>query len=74
MVKKYIIRLSETEWSLLRDIFILTALCTGIRRGELLNATWQDIDFADQKMHVSPKQNTESTWEWRKTRIVVMFL
>ena len=25
------------------DIFILVALCTGMRRGELLNVTWSDI-------------------------------
>ncbi|KPK76859.1 MAG: hypothetical protein AMJ79_05210 [Phycisphaerae bacterium SM23_30] len=28
------------------DILILTALCTGMRRGELLNTTWRVIDFA----------------------------
>ena len=43
------------------DIFILTALCTGMRRGELLNTTWRDIDFAEQKIHVSPKDDTEYT-------------
>ena len=47
------------------DIFILTALCTGMRRGELLNTTWKDIDFAGRKIHVSPKQDSEYTWEWR---------
>ena len=47
------------------DIFILTAFCTGMRRGELLNTTWQDIDFAGRKIHVSPKPDNEHTWEWR---------
>ncbi|RKY05468.1 MAG: hypothetical protein DRP56_08915 [Planctomycetota bacterium] len=46
------------------DILILTALCTGMRRGELLNTTWQDIDFAGQKIDVSPKDDTEHTWKW----------
>ena len=46
------------------DILILTALCTGMRRGELLNTTWRDIDFAGQKIRISPKENTENTWEW----------
>ena len=46
------------------DIFILTALCTGMRRGELLNATRQDIDFAGRKIHVSPKPDSELTWGW----------
>jgi len=47
------------------DIFILTAFCTAMRRGELLNTIWQDIDFAGCKVHVSPKQDDEFTWEWR---------
>ena len=47
------------------DIFILTALCTGMRRGELLNTVWQDIDFAGRAIHVSPKSDSEYTWEWR---------
>ena len=47
------------------DILILTALCTGMRRGELLNTTWRDVDFAGQKIHVSPKDDAEHTWEWR---------
>jgi len=46
------------------DIFILTALCTGMRRGELLNTTWQDIDIAGLRINISPTQDTESTWEW----------
>jgi len=46
------------------NILILTALCTGMRRGELLNTIWQDIDFTDGKIHISPKQDTRSTWEW----------
>lgn len=46
------------------DIFILAALCTGMRRGELLNVTWPDIDFVDRKIYVSPKSDSKSTWEW----------
>jgi len=41
-----------------------TSICTGLRLGELLNTMWRDVDFADQKIHVSPKQDTEHTWEW----------
>lgn len=48
------------EWELL----VRTALCTGMRRGELLNATWKDIDFGAKTVDVSPKTNTEFTWEW----------
>jgi len=46
------------------DLLIMTALCTGMRRGELLNLTWKDIDFERKVAEVSPKQNTEHTWEW----------
>ena len=47
------------------DLFILTALCTGMRRGELLNITWQDIDFVKKIIHICPKDETESTWKWQ---------
>jgi len=47
------------------DLFIVVALSTAMRRGELLNCTWQDIDFAEQTIKVSPKVNTAETWEWR---------
>ena len=46
------------------DLLILTALSTAMRRGELLNTTWGDIDFEKQIIEVSPKKNTRQTWEW----------
>ena len=46
------------------DLFILIALCTGLRRGELFNTTWADIDFEKQVIRVWPKDDTEHTWEW----------
>jgi integrase len=48
------------EW----DLLIIVALSTAMRRGELLNCTWADIDFAEQTIRVSPKANTSATWEW----------
>jgi len=48
-------------WALL----IRVALATGMRRSELLNATWRDIDFGGQTIDVSPKENMPETWEWR---------
>ena len=49
-----------TSWLAL----IATALCTAMRRGELLNSTWMDVDFNSGSIEVSPKRDTEHTWEW----------
>jgi len=46
------------------DLLIVVALSTALRRGELLNCTWGDIDFEEQTIKVSPKANTVETWEW----------
>jgi integrase len=46
------------------DLLVLMALCTGMRRGELLNCTWSDIDLAAQTLTVSPKDDTKETWAW----------
>jgi len=54
-------RADAPDWELL----IVTALCTGMRRGELLNTTWPDIDFDRLMISVAPKQDTKQTWEWR---------
>jgi len=51
---------SQIKWELL----IRMALGTGMRRGELLNTTWRDIDFARMTIDVSPKEDREDTWEW----------
>ena len=48
------------EWELL----VRTALCTAMRRGEMLNLTWQDIDFERKTAEVSPKRNDCNTWQW----------
>ena len=46
------------------DLLIYTALVTALRRGELLNATWRDVDFEAKTIDVSPKQSTPETWLW----------
>lgn len=46
------------------DLLIVVALTTGMRRAELLNCTWSDIDFEKQEINITPKVNTESTWRW----------
>ena len=46
------------------DLMITVALATAMRRAELLNCTWGDVDFDAQTIEVNPKQNTKETWEW----------
>jgi len=43
---------------------LTVAYATGLRRGEILNLTWQDIDFAGQHVHVSPKNHTDQLLAW----------
>ena len=47
------------------DILILTALSTGMRRGELLNTKWNDVDFQKQLIHISPNEASEMIWPWQ---------
>jgi integrase len=51
---------TDVKWSLL----IHTALVTGMRRAELLNCTWSDIDFESKIVDIEPKADTEKTWLW----------
>jgi integrase len=57
-----------SEWDLLFrpqwDLLVLVALTTGMRRAELLNCTWSDIDFEQQVINVTPKEDTQKTWRW----------
>ena len=46
------------------DLLVITALNTGMRRGELLNVTWYDVDFEKQIIEVAPKEEIAETWEW----------
>jgi integrase len=46
------------------ELLIRMCLGTGMRRGELMNTTWRDIDFANMTVDVSPKDDHEDTWEW----------
>ena len=46
------------------DIVFLLALTTAMRRGEILNTTWKDIDFENGLINVSPKRDTKYTWLW----------
>jgi len=51
---------SPVNWELL----ILVAMATGMRRAELLNAVWSDIDFEAKTIDVAPKDDTAETWRW----------
>lgn len=41
---------------------ILVGFTTGLRRGEILNLTWENI--RQGFIYVEPKRNTKYTWEW----------
>jgi integrase len=56
---------AKVETSVRWDLLILTALCTAQRRAELLNSIWSDVDFAEQTIKVSPKEDMPETWLWR---------
>ena len=46
------------------DLMVTAALATAMRRAELLNCTWADVDFDAKTIEVNYKQNTRDTWEW----------
>ncbi len=46
------------------DLLIVVALTTGMRRGELLNTVWADIDFEKMTIEVTPKKDKAQTWAW----------
>ena len=52
------------ETSVNWDLMITVALATAMRRAELLNCTWGDVDFDAQTIEVNSKQSTRDTWEW----------
>ena len=54
-------RESVLEW----DLLITLALTTAMRKSELLNLVWSDIDFGEMTVDVNPKSSTDQTWEWR---------
>jgi integrase len=57
-------RESQTAEGLNWELFILTAVTTGLRKSELLNATWRDIDFSALTITVCSKEDTAGTWKW----------
>ncbi|MCK5225212.1 MAG: tyrosine-type recombinase/integrase [Planctomycetes bacterium] len=51
---------SVLQW----DMLITIALTTCMRKSELLNTVWGDIDFENKTIDVSSKKDTEETWQW----------
>lgn len=49
------------EW----DLLVTLAITTGMRKSELLNLVWDDIDFEQIVIEVNAKENTGQTWEWQ---------
>ena len=43
---------------------ILLAKTSGLRRGEILNLTINDVEVAKEKIIVQPKSDTPCTWRW----------
>ena len=43
---------------------ILIAKTAGLRRGEVLNLTTNDIDYSKSRIIVQPKSNSSTTWRW----------
>ena len=46
------------------EVLLSVELATGMRRGEILNTTWRDVNFDKLTIEVNPKKNTDETWEW----------
>jgi integrase len=65
MLIKAAMQYQGTRHYLQWELLIRLALCTAMRRGELLNITWRDIDFDKRIIEVSPKQNSDFTWPWQ---------
>jgi integrase len=54
----------QTENPINWELLILVAFTTGMRRAELLNATWRDVNFDEMTIEVNPKEDTKETWLW----------
>ena len=55
----------QREFVLEWDLLITLAITTGMRKSEMLNLVWSDIDFDEMTIEVAPKENTDETWEWK---------
>ncbi|NIT61618.1 MAG: tyrosine-type recombinase/integrase [Aliifodinibius sp.] len=56
--------LSKTAESIRWRAVISVAYGSGLRRGEILNLTWSDIDFENHQIYITAKSATEAIFEW----------
>ncbi len=59
-----LLRILNAAQELIWKARILLGKTTGLRRGEILNLTINDIDFSLGKIIVQPKSDTKHTWRW----------
>lgn len=46
------------------EALMAVAYGTGLRRGEILNLTWKDVDLDAHEVHVTPKDKTDQLLAW----------
>lgn len=56
--------LLESSKRLWWKAFISVAYCCGLRRGEIINLTWADIDFINHLVNVKAKEKSQKTLKW----------
>lgn len=54
----------QTENAVNWELLIVVGLATGMRRAELLNTTWRDVNFDEMTIEVNPKEDRKETWLW----------
>ena len=52
--------MDDVWWRALMSV----AYGSSLRRGEILNPTWADVDFERERFRIVPKKETEMTLEW----------
>jgi integrase len=74
-VKEYRSLMEATESRWWQGVMSL-AYGSGLRKGEILNLTWADIDFESQQVYIRAKGSTKDTIEWEpkdhENRVVPM--
>ena len=56
--------LIENNGMLWWKAFLSVAYCCGLRRSEILNLTWADVDFINQLLHVRAKEESAQVLKW----------